>query len=181
MGRHSAPAPPSKIRPSLMVGLGFVSGFTGLMPSSPTETAPTTQLVSLPVKLVHSDHSIPAPVKVSSIKSSSRVVTVAKRYVGKNMPYRYGGNSPKTGIDCSHFVYRVFREAGYNIPYRSSYALVKAAKRTSDPRQGDLVLYRGHVGIYVGNGMMIHHGKSGGAFLVKVYKSHNFIGYGRIV
>lgn len=108
-----------------------------------------------------------------------RVVAVAKTYVGDNLPYRMGGDSLTTGIDCSHFVWRVFKEAGLSVPYRSSSALAVWTKRVTTPQIGDLVLYSGHVGIYAGNGMMVHHGKPGGAFFIKVYKD-NFIGYGRI-
>jgi cell wall-associated NlpC family hydrolase len=90
-----------------------------------------------------------------------------------------GGDSLTTGIDCSHFVWRVLKEAGLSVPYRDSSALASWTKRTTNPQPGDLVLYRGHVGIYAGNGMMVHHGKPGGAFFIKVY-TQNLIGYGRI-
>lgn len=177
MGRHSAPTVSTKrLAPSFALGLSALS-VVSLIPNiqAPTQELP---LVQAEVKLVHSTHNSPS-MPVSSIKTSSRVVNVAKRYVGRNLPYRMGGNSLKTGIDCSHFVYRVFTEAGYKVPYRSSYALAHSVRRVKTPQPGDLVLYHGHVGIYVGKGMMIHHGRSGGAFLVKVYKQ-NFIGYGRM-
>src|SRR4051812_14683709 len=182
MGRHSAPTLPMKQR----LAPPFIFSLTGLsliatLPSAPAQaSSPTIEpaTVTAPIKLVHSTHDSPS-MPLSSIKSNSRVVNVAKKYVGRNLHYRYGGNSFKTGIDCSHFVWRVFQEAGYKVPYRSSSALAREVKRVKNPIPGDLVLYRGHVGIYVGNGMMVHHGRSGGAFLVKVYKQ-NFIGYGRI-
>jgi cell wall-associated NlpC family hydrolase len=182
MGRHSAPVAPMKQRlaPPFIMGLTGLSLFATL-PSVPAQaSSPPTEpaTVTAPIKLVHSTHDSPS-MPVSSIKSNSRVVNVAKKYVGRNLPYRMGGNSFSKGIDCSHFVWRVFKEAGYDVPYRSSSALAKSVKRVKNPIPGDLVLYRGHVGIYVGNGMMVHHGRSGGAFLVKVYKQ-NFIGYGRM-
>jgi len=90
-----------------------------------------------------------------------------------------GGDSLTTGIDCSHFVHRVLTEAGLKVPYQDSAGLAAWTTRTNDPQPGDLVLYRGHVGIYAGNGMMVHHGKAGGAFFIKVYKD-NFIGFGRM-
>jgi cell wall-associated NlpC family hydrolase len=175
MGRHSAPTVPIKKR----LAPPFILGITGLslVATLPTGTT-SVPTVTAPVKLIHSTHDSPL-MPVSRIKSSSRVVNVAKKYVGRNLHYRMGGNSFKTGIDCSHFVHRVFQEAGRDVPYRSSSALARSAKRVKNPVPGDLVLYRGHVGIYAGKGMMIHHGREGGAFLVKVYKQ-NFIGYGRI-
>lgn len=79
----------------------------------------------------------------------------------------------------------VLKEAGYKVPYRTSAALAKWTKRVADPQPGDLVLYAGdpvgHVGIYIGNGMMIAHGSSGGAHLQKVKQpALKFIGYGRL-
>lgn len=90
-----------------------------------------------------------------------------------------GGNSLTGGMDCSHFVWMVLKEAGYSTQYRDSGDLAAWAQRTSNPQPGDLVLYSGHVGIYAGNGMMIDQGRSGGAFFRAVYKE-NFIGYGRM-
>jgi cell wall-associated NlpC family hydrolase len=125
MGRHSAPTVPIKKR----LAPPFILGITGLslVATLPTGTtsAPT---VTAPVKLIHSTHDSPS-MPVSRIKSSSRVVNVAKKYVGRNLHYRMGGNSFKTGIDCSHFVYRVFQEAGRDVPYRSSSALARSKLR----------------------------------------------------
>jgi len=118
------------------------------------------------------------------------IVSIAERYVDNNIPYVLGGNSLKTGMDCSHFVWMILKEAGYKVPYRNSVALTKwaAATRTTNPQPGDLVLYTGnkpgqvgHVGFYIGNGMMIAHGSSGGAHLQSVKQpSLKFIGYGRL-
>lgn len=119
----------------------------------------------------------PSPPPPSSV--DSKVVAVAKTYVGRNLPYRMGGDSLTTGIDCSHFVWRVLKGTGLSVPYRDSGGLASWTTRTSNPQPGDLVLYSGHVGIYAGNGMMVHHGKPGGAFFIPVYKN-NFIGYGRM-
>ena len=198
-----------KIAPSLVLGLSIFSGSSPIVaavftPSSmgddghvdpageiTTASAPVSQsltsvtsrkyrpsVVERQVKLAASTITSPS-MSISGLRSSSPTVMASKRYVGMNLPYRYGGNSLKTGIDCSHFVWMVMKEAGYKGGYRSSSELARTVKRVSTPRPGDLVLYRGHVGIYAGNGMMIHHGRSGGAFYMKVYKQ-NFIGYGRI-
>lgn len=115
----------------------------------------------------------------SELTGTERLVTIAKKYVSKGIPYQRGGNSLSDGMDCSHFVWMVLKEEGLNVPYRDSSALAQWVTHTSNPQPGDLVLYSGHVGIYAGAGMMIDQGKAGGAFLQKVY-TQNLIGYGRI-
>lgn len=93
-----------------------------------------------------------------------------------------GGNSLSGGMDCSHFVWMVLKETGYNVPYRDSSGLASwtGNTRTTNPQPGDLVLFRGHVGIYVSPGMMIDQGRSGGAHLSSIKYYDNFIGYGRL-
>lgn len=84
--------------------------------------------------------------------------------------YRYGGNTPESGFDCSGLVGYVFRDAaGIGLP-RTSAELDKL-DRPEIPRArlrgGDLVLFASgrrvsHVGIYVGNGRFVHAPNSGG-------------------
>jgi cell wall-associated NlpC family hydrolase len=84
--------------------------------------------------------------------------------------YRYGGNTPESGFDCSGLVGYVFRDAaGIGLP-RTSAELGKL-DRPEIPRAslrgGDLVLFASdrkvsHVGIYVGNGRFVHAPNSGG-------------------
>jgi cell wall-associated NlpC family hydrolase len=85
-------------------------------------------------------------------------------------PYRFGGNSPNAGFDCSGLVGYVFRDAaGIRLP-RTSAEIGKLKRPTislSHLRSGDLVLFAAHrrtshVGIYVGNGRFVHAPNSGG-------------------
>ena len=90
-----------------------------------------------------------------------RLVSRAMNYLGT--PYRYGGTSPKTGFDCSGFVYYLYDAVfGQRIP-RMPHDMVREATPVarSDLQKGDLVMfgYRGaitHVGIYSGNGQFVH-------------------------
>ncbi len=90
-----------------------------------------------------------------------RLVSRAMNYLGT--PYRYGGISPKTGFDCSGFVYYLYGAVfGQRIP-RMPHDMVREATPVarSDLQKGDLVMfgYRGaitHVGIYSGNGQFVH-------------------------
>ena len=86
-----------------------------------------------------------------------RAVRYASRLVG--VPYRYGGDSPQTGFDCSGFVRFVYRHFGVQLPH-SSYADFGLGRRIArgSLRPGDLVFFDGvgHVGMYVGIGLFIH-------------------------
>ena len=91
-----------------------------------------------------------------------RVVKFARRLVG--VPYRWGGDSPATGFDCSGFVRFVYKHFGITLPH-SSYADFDLGVRVprGSLRPGDLVFFDGvgHVGMYIGNGRFIHAPHSG--------------------
>ena len=74
-------------------------------------------------------------------------------YTGIGSPYVWGGTTP-SGWDCSGFTQWVYAQAGISIPRVNAW---NAMTPTSTPAPGDLVMQNGgaHVGIYVGNGMMI--------------------------
>lgn len=80
----------------------------------------------------------------------------------RDLPYRFGGNG-RTGIDCSGFVQRVFREFAIDLPRsaREQYLLGTPVEK-NHLRQGDLVFFRtyakfpSHVGIYLGDNKMVH-------------------------
>lgn len=75
--------------------------------------------------------------------------------------YVYGGTGPY-GFDCSGLTSYVYRQSGISIP-RTTYAQYASGTKVSDIQPGDLLFYNtvgylGHVGIYIGNGQMIHAG-----------------------
>ena len=90
-------------------------------------------------------------------------------------PYRYGGNSPENGFDCSGFVGHVFRHSlGIALP-RTSHEIsqVGIALKADQLRPGDLVFYNtqhhsfSHVGIFIGEGKFVHAPKSGSSIRVE--------------
>ena len=86
-----------------------------------------------------------------------RVVRYARGLLG--VPYRYGGNSPSTGFDCSGFVRFVYQRFGVALPHSSyaDFSLGRSVSRKS-LKPGDLVFFHGlgHVGLYIGSGRFIH-------------------------
>lgn len=83
------------------------------------------------------------------------VANYACQFVGN--PYVYGGSSLTNGTDCSGFVMSVYVAFGIGLPH-SSRALRSCGYEVSlsDAQPGDIVCYSGHVGIYVGNGTIVH-------------------------
>lgn len=83
------------------------------------------------------------------------VAKFACQYIGN--PYVAGGTSLTNGADCSGFVQAVYKNFGVSLP-RSSYAQSTVGKGVSysEAQPGDVIYYGGHVGIYIGNGQIVH-------------------------
>ena len=115
------------------------------------------------------------------------MLSEAEKYLG--YPYVWGGSSPATSFDCSGFVSWVINHSGWNVGRLGAQGLYNICTRTSSPRPGDLVFFKGtydtpgvsHVGIYVGDGMMIHCGDPiSYANLNTSYWQSHFYAYGRL-
>ena len=109
-----------------------------------------------------------APPSPSSVRVANNILFHAIGLVGT--PYRWGGNTPESGFDCSGLVDYVFRtSAGVALPRRAAdIADVDAPKVGVDQLQsGDLLFFGNHhrvshVAIYVGNGRFVHAPNTGG-------------------
>lgn len=95
-----------------------------------------------------------APVSSGSGLGGS-IASYGLQFVG--YPYKSGGNSLTNGTDCSGFVNLVHGHFGVSVP-RQSGSLAGGGRAVSDgdKQPGDVVCYYGHVGIYIGNGQIVH-------------------------
>ena len=115
------------------------------------------------------------------------ILAEAEKYIG--YPYVWGGYKPSTSFDCSGFVSYVYNQCGWDFGRLGAQGLYNISTRTSSPRPGDPVFFTGtydtpgvsHVGIYVGDGWMLHCGDPiGYANLNTSYWQSHFYAYGRL-
>ena len=137
----------------------------------------------------YEDYEIPR--EALSDETFRRLITEAERYLG--YPYVWGGSSPSTSFDCSGFVCYVFKNSGvYPLGRTTAQGIFNQCDpvRPSEAKPGDIIFFTGtynsgcpvsHVGIYVGNGMMIHCGNPiSYASVNSSYWSSHFYAYGRL-
>lgn len=83
------------------------------------------------------------------------IANYACQFIGN--PYVSGGTSLTNGADCSGFIYRLYADYGYRVPRTSSQLRsVGTGVSYSEAQPGDIVCYEGHVGMYIGGGMIVH-------------------------
>lgn len=88
--------------------------------------------------------------------TGSDVVKFAMQFVGN--PYVYGGTSLTNGADCSGFVMSVYNNFGVSLPHSSAAdrSVGATVNGLENAQPGDIICYSGHVGIYAGNGQLVH-------------------------
>ena len=86
--------------------------------------------------------------------SGADIVAYAQQFVGN--PYVWGGNSLTNGVDCSGFVHQVYAHFGISTPrYSQAFKSVGQPVSYQNIQAGDVVVYPGHVAIYIGNGNIV--------------------------
>jgi len=125
-------------------------------PAVTTKAAPKAETVraqSTGSDSTEADGEAKAGKLADAVSSAAASGLAAIAYTGIGSPYVWGGTTP-SGWDCSGFTQWVYAQAGISIPRTNAW---NAMTPTATPAPGDLVMQNGgaHVGIYVGNGMMI--------------------------
>lgn len=150
---------------------------------------PDSEYVDRYFNTEYADYEIPA--SVLSDPQFAAMMEEAEKYLG--YPYVWGGSSPSTSFDCSGFVSWVVNNCGegWNIGRLGAESLRHTCSYVSpqNARPGDLIFFEGtydttgasHVGIYVGNNMMIHCGDPiQYANINTSYWQQHFLSFGRL-
>ena len=135
----------------------------------------------------YTDYDIPP--EALNDEAFAAIIKEAEKYLG--YPYVWGGSSPSTSFDCSGFVSWVINHSGWDVGRLGAQGLCNICTPVSSAnvKPGDLVFFTGtydtpgvsHVGIYVGNNMMIHCGDPiSYANLNSSYWQSHFYRYGRL-
>ena len=135
----------------------------------------------------YTDYNIPPEALDDEVFAA--IIKEAEKYLG--YPYVWGGSSPSTSFDCSGFVSWVINHSGWDVGRLGAQGLCNICTPVSsdNAKPGDLVFFTGtydtpgvsHVGIYVGNNMMIHCGDPiSYANLNSSYWQSHFYRYGRL-
>jgi len=135
----------------------------------------------------YTDYDIPP--EALDDEEFAAIIKEAEKYLG--YPYVWGGSSPSTSFDCSGFVSWVINHSGWDVGRLGAQGLCNICTPVSSAnvKPGDLVFFTGtydtpgvsHVGIYVGNNMMIHCGDPiSYANLNSSYWQSHFYRYGRL-
>ena len=119
-------------------------------------SAPTLfDLMNDAVIAAEEEQKIQEAAAAALVSKGQSVVDYAYQFLGN--PYVWGGTSLTNGADCSGFVQSVYAHFGISLP-RTSYEQRTAGDEISyaEAQPGDLILYEGHVGIYMGDGKIIN-------------------------
>lgn len=148
--------------------------------AEPAATTPTPGAAVPPSSTTVSEAIPPAdavPPAVASVTSTPWVTPLLTTALGlRGTPYRFGGNDPMTGFDCSGFVRYVFAQFGYQLP-REVQAQFKSGRPITreEIQPGDLVFFEtvskgaSHVGIALGNDEFVHAPSSRGVVRTERY------------
>ncbi len=133
---------------------------------------------TIPAPVVSTTSQSPVPAR-SAPARSERSEALLQALLALGLDYRYGGNSPVTGFDCSGLVAHVYLEAWRIRLPRNTAAQSQAGAPVSlaELQAGDLVFYDtqkrpySHVGIYLGDGRFVHAPRAGARVRVESLKS----------
>lgn len=151
-----------------------------------TDLFPSSGYITRYFVIGYTDYEIPEPALED--ETFAAMIEEAEKFLG--YPYVWGGSNPNTSFDCSGFVSWVINHSGWNVGRLDAQSLCNICSSTADPKPGDLVFFTdtydagvpvSHVGLYVGDGWMIHAGDpiSYCNIAESYYQSHLYA-YGRL-
>ena len=166
--------------------LGMYATYMATLGNRP-DLFPGSGYISKYVEGSYTDYDIPPEALDDEVFAA--IIKEAEKYLG--YPYVWGGSSPSTSFDCSGFVSWVINHSGWDVGRLGAQGLCNICTPVSsdNAKPGDLVFFTGtydtpgvsHVGIYVGNNMMIHCGDPiSYANLNSSYWQSHFYRYGRL-
>ena len=166
--------------------LGMYATYMATLGNRP-DLFPDSGYIGKYVEGSYTDYDIPPEALDDEVFAA--IIKEAEKYLG--YPYVWGGSSPSTSFDCSGFVSWVINHSGWDVGRLGAQGLCNICTPVSSAnvKPGDLVFFTGtydtpgvsHVGIYVGNNMMIHCGDPiSYANLNSNYWQSHFYRYGRL-
>ena len=166
--------------------LGMYATYMATLGNRP-DLFPCSGYIGKYVEGSYTDYDIPLEALDDEVFAA--IIKEAEKYLG--YPYVWGGSSPSTSFDCSGFVSWVINHSGWDVGRLGAQGLCNICTPVSSAnvKPGDLVFFTGtydtpgvsHVGIYVGNNMMIHCGDPiSYANLNSSYWQSHFYRYGRL-
>ena len=166
--------------------LGMYATYMSTLGNRP-DLFPSSGYIGKYVEGSYTDYDIPPEALDDEVFAA--IIKEAEKYLG--YPYVWGGSSPSTSFDCSGFVSWVINHSGWDVGRLGAQGLCNICTPVSSAnvKPGDLVFFTGtydtpgvsHVGIYVGNNMMIHCGDPiSYANLNSNYWQSHFYRYGRL-
>lgn len=166
--------------------LGMYATYMATLGNRP-DLFPGSEYIGKYVEGSYTDYDIPPEALEDEVFAA--IIAEAEKYLG--YPYVWGGSSPSTSFDCSGFVSWVINHSGWDVGRLGAQGLCNICTPVSSAnvKPGDLVFFTGtydtpgvsHVGIYVGEGRMIHCGDPiSYADLNSSYWQSHFYRYGRL-
>ncbi len=126
-------------------------------------------LPSKRIYYIHKNHITPIEkTEKSEAELRDLIVETAKCYLGAQ--YRWGGRTPY-GVDCSGLCFNAYRFNGINIWRDADFERSESLRKIdlAEAKKGDLLFFKGHVAMYLGNGEIIHASASAGRVVIENY------------
>ena len=144
--------------PALVLALGLAGFWTGSAGAHEAARVGSVHVQPRQAQIIRRE----PVVRVDLPSRGELAARAALQQVG--IPYRYGGESPASGFDCSGLVRWAYRQVGFDLPH-SSFALYDVGRAVPESKlaPGDILFFDGlgHVGLYVGRGRMVHAPQTG--------------------